>query len=175
MVNVLNSNVSPQKIMSLDWLRSIGTRGQWREVAAQIISGSAQLPSSVEDFETYWIEAGHKVREQIADDPKLCELLRATLPAYSGDDKTLYRGENKWRFQHGIIGLNWTTEEKVARMFASGLNAINGGGALLRATFPAHKIIGGPNKHSIYLQEYQFTVDPPQLKLVELLEYFPQS
>ena len=161
--------------MSIDSLRSISTRGQWRELATQIISGSAQLPSSVEDFETYWIEAGHKVRAQIADDPKLSELLRATLPAYRGEDKTLYRGENKWRFQRGIIGLNWTTEEKVARMFASGLNAINGGGALLRATFSAHEIIGGPNKHSIYLQEYQFTVDPPQLEIVELLEYFPQS
>jgi hypothetical protein len=60
-------------------------------------------------------------------------------------------------------------------MFAAGLNAIDGGGVLLKATFQAPKIIATPSKHSIYLQEYQFTVEPPAMHEVESLEYFPQS
>jgi hypothetical protein len=161
--------------MSLDSLRSIGNRGQWREEAVRVTAQSGKLSSSVEDFETYWIEAGHKIREQISNDQQLCVLLRAILPSYSGEDRVLYRGENRSRWNRGSIGLNWTTDENVARMFAGGLNAVDGGGVLLKATFPARKIIAAPSKHSVYLQEYQFTVEPPATHEVEFLEYFPQS
>ncbi|WP_157673036.1 hypothetical protein [Curvibacter sp. AEP1-3] len=137
------------------------------------MSDAMHLPGSVEDFETYWIEAGHRIREQVANDTQVCELLRKLLPPYSGSEMTLYRGENRSRFARGKIGMNWTTEPKVARMFANGLNAIDGGGVLLRAHFPNKKIIAGPNAHSIYLQENQFTVEPPSLDAVEELEYFP--
>jgi len=160
--------------MSLDQLRKISALGSWREIAEQIKSGATKLPASVEDFETYWIEAGHIVREQIASDLHVCELLRIVLPPYRGGDQTLFRGENRGRFERAMIGLNWTTEEKVARMFASGLNAVETGGVLLRAAFRSDQIIAGPNAHSIYLQEYQFTVEPPKLQEVELLEYFPK-
>lgn len=161
--------------MSLESLRNFGTRAQWSEIAVLLTARPGDLPFTVDDFETYWIEAGHKIREQIANDIKLCALLRALLPPYSGEVKTLYRGENKGRFDRGTIGLNWTTEYDIARMFAGGLNAIDGGGVLLIAGFPACKIIAGPARHSIYLQEHQFTVEPPPLQEVELLEYFAQS
>jgi hypothetical protein len=157
--------------MSLHSLQSIGADGKWRDVAAQLMSGSIRWPVSVEDFETYWIEAGHRIREQVADDTLVCELL----PPYRGDAMTLYMGENRSRFARGKIGLNWTTEVDVARMFASGLNAIDGGGVLLRARFFGSKIIAGPNAHSIYLQEYQFTVEPPPLETIDELEYFPSQ
>lgn len=160
--------------MSLDSLRKIGLNKKWREVTILVTAGHATLPSSVEDFGTYWIEAGHKMREQIDDDQRLCLLLRTVLPHYVGEDQALYRGENRSRFDRGTIGLNWTTEINVARMFAGGLNAIDGGGVLLKAQFPARKIIAGPNSHSVYLQEYQFTVEPPTLQEIELLEVFPQ-
>ena len=61
------------------------------------------------------------------------------------------------------MGFAWTDKIETARMFASGLNAVGKGGALLRVEAPVSMIMTGPSKHSIYMGEREFTVDPRQL------------
>ena len=141
-------------------LREITSAAAWRSVVESFLSSAAPLPSSSEDFGIYWIEGGHRIREQIADDRLLSQFLRKVLPPYAGGPITLFRGENQDRFSAGSIGFSWTPDSKVATMFANGLNAVGSGGVLITATLDAPAIISGPNAHSCYLGEQQFTVDP---------------
>jgi len=159
--------------MSVDALREITKAGRWRTVAESVALRQALLPAGADDFGTYWIEAGHIIREQVADDQLLCLLLRSVLPRYVGETITLYRGENKSRWRTGSIGLAWTQDVGVAQMFGRGLNATKSGGVLLQGTFVPTSIISGPNKHSSYLQEQQFTVEPPLAQDVKVVEEYP--
>lgn len=114
----------------------------------------------IEDFGTYWVEAGHHIRAQIDDDLIVLRLLRHLLPQYKGQAIELFRGENRARWESKAVGLAWTPNQKTARMFGSGLNAVGSGGVLLCAWFEPEAIVAGPNAHSTYLDEDQFTVDP---------------
>jgi hypothetical protein len=73
----------------------------------------------------------------------------------------------------GSIGLAWTQDVGVAQMFGRGLNATKTGGVLLQGTFIPALIISGPNEHSSYLQEEQFTVEPPLAQDVKVVEEYP--
>lgn len=159
--------------MSLEDLREVTNAGRWKEVAESVASGKQQSLSSLTDFDTYWIEAGHRIREQIENDRLLCDLLRRALPKYEGVAVTLFRGENIGRWKSGLVGFAWTGQLDVARMFGRGLNATQTGGVLLRATFEPCSIISGPNNHSQYLGETQFTVDPISAQGAEEIEVFP--
>ena len=57
--------------------------------------------------------------------------------------------------------------------FGSGLNAVGSGGVLLKAHFEPEAIISGPNAHSNYLGESQFTVDPFAVTTILATEFFP--
>ena len=142
-------------------------------VVESVVLDSGPLPTERAAFDTYWIEGGHRIREQVADDRLLTLFLRSVLPPYSGAPITLFRGENRDRLSAGSIGLCWTPDSKVAQMFASGLNATGSGGALLKATFSASAIISGPNAHSVYLGEQQFTVDPFAIGDLRTVAVFP--
>jgi len=85
----------------------------------------------------------------------------------------LYRGENRNRWQNHSIGLAWTSSIQTARMFCGGLNAVQSGGVLLRASFKPEAIISGPNDHSKYLGEDQYTIDPFFLSDLSVVEFFP--
>ena len=117
--------------MSADVLCEITSTGRWRTIATSVVLNGELFPTSVEAFATYWVVAGHRMREQIEDDRLLCGLLRKTLPRYMGDTITVYRGENLDRWRTGAIGFAWTQSIEVARMFARGLNATRAGGVLL--------------------------------------------
>ncbi len=159
--------------MSLEDLRKITELGRWKEIAESILGTNQHPLSLLNDFDTYWIEAGHRVREQIGNDRILCELLRRALPKYEGEMVTLFRGENFDRWKSGLVGFAWTAQIEVARMFGQGLNAIGSGGVLLTATFEPRSIISGPNRHSLYLGEHQFTVDPLRAQEAVKVEVFP--
>ena len=161
--------------MHYEALRELTESHGWRQVAEEAVRGR-ELPASFKDaFGTYWIEAGHHVREQVADDRLLCQMLRLTLPAHSEGSQTLYRGENLTRWKVGAVGLSWTRDIEVARMFGRGLNATRSGGVLLVARFTPAAIISGPNKHSVFLQEHQYTVDPTLAEEVRALEHYPPA
>ena len=113
------------------------------------------------------------MREQIANDRVLVQLLRQALPHYQGEAVELFRGENRKRWKSQAIGLAWTKDIETARMFGRGLNAIGSGGVLLKAHFEREAIISGPSVHSQYLGENQFTIDPFYVNAFTAIEFFP--
>ncbi|UYK67324.1 hypothetical protein NG831_03775 [Xanthomonas sacchari] len=155
-------------------LERLTESGSWSETVAKILGGDSELPWGHEDFGTHWIVAGHRIREQVADDRALVQFLRKILPPYRGAAVVLFRGESRARFLAGNFGLSWSKNQAVAEMFAVGLNSI-GGGLVLRAAFSPEAIIAEPNAHSIYLGEYQYTVDPMAAKRTEVITEFPSN
>ena len=147
----------------------------WGHTVRSVLEGGTPQPWGDEDFGTHWIVAGHRIREQVAEDRLLAIFLRQFLPPYRGDPILLYRGENKQRFAAGTVGFSWSSSESVATMFAQGLNAVEGGGVLLRAQFDAPAVISGPNAHSQYLGEYQYTVDPAFCQGVAVVAEFTSN
>jgi hypothetical protein len=159
--------------MTLNKFHAIKEQGNWATYATALLI-EQKLPFSVmEQFGTYWIEAGHHIREQIGDDRLLISLLRHLLPPYEGKAIELFRGENCERWKNGAIGLAWSSRSETAKMFGSGLNAVGSGGVLLKAQFEPEAIISGPNAHSNYLGESQYTVDPFAVSTISAMEFFP--
>ena len=79
------------------------------------------------------------------------------------------------RWNSSTIGLSWTPNIEVARMFGRGLNSVGSGGMLLIGKFSQGAIISGPNEHSVYLQEYQYTVDPMLADDLLVIERYPPA
>lgn len=164
--------------MSVDQqLRELGRLTEafgWRTVVSRTLKENA-APFAKDVFDTFWIERGHRIREQVGDDHLLASFLWIALPRYSAPAGTrleLYRGENLDRLRAGRLGFAWTPDRSVAEMFAIGLNAEGRGGVLLRALVGA-EVIAGPCDHSRYLGEIQYTVDPTSGFKVEELAEFP--
>lgn len=150
-------------------------RERWRNDFRDMIR---QSPSEElkERFHTQWHVCHHFVRELVEDDGLLLDLLWVWLPRYTGEDLVLYRGENVDRFEAWSLGSAWTDKQKIAEMFARGLNAVGGGGLLLRAAIPNSIIIAGPTRHSSeWLGENEFTIDTRKLVTVEIIDRFPPS
>lgn len=146
--------------MSLDDFRKTTEQKGWKLCAQLLLDVPNISVEMKEEFGTYWIEAGHHIREQISDDRYLVRFLRHLLPPYNGDALVLFRGESLERWIAGAVGLAWTPKSEVARMFARGLNSVGSGGVLLTGRFEAKAIISGSNAHSCYLGENHLTVDP---------------
>lgn len=159
--------------MTLDHFRALKEQGHWGVYATSLLKMREITPEAIAQFGTYWIEAGHHIREQIADDRKLVRLLRHLLPPYEGKTLELFRGENRSRWESKAVGLAWTTCADTARMFGRGVNAVGTGGVLLKASFESKAIITGPNSHSSYLGENQFTIDPFAGTVISATEFFP--
>lgn len=159
--------------MKLDHFRAIKEQGHWGAYATFLLNEREMTSEAIAQFGTYWIEAGHHIREQIADDRILVRLLRHLLPPYEGEAIELFRGENRSRWESKVVGLAWTANPDTARMFGRGLNAIGTGGVLLKASFEPEAIISGPNSHSNYLGENQFTIDPFAGTAISVTEFFP--
>ncbi len=159
----------------LEAMRRLTGANGWRTVVTRALNDRTPHFDKAA-FDTYWIEGGHRIREQIGDDHQLAEFLWLSLPRYEAKEGArleLYRGENADRLRLGQLGFAWTTDRATAEMFASGLNACGGGGVLLRALLGA-EIIAGPGDHSRYLGEHQYTVDPTVGFPVERLAEFPR-
>ncbi|HEP1206599.1 TPA: hypothetical protein QEN11_06845 [Stenotrophomonas maltophilia] len=158
----------------LEQMRRVTEAKGWRAVVARALRDrDPHLDKAA--FDTYWIEGGHRIREQVGDDHQLAAFLWLSLSRYkaeAGSRLELYRGENADRLRLGQIGFAWTPVRKTAEMFARGLNACGSGGVLLRSVLGA-EIIAGPGAHSIYLGEHQYTVDPTAGFPVETLAEFP--
>ena len=156
-------------------LTELTETGAWGRTVRSMLDLRVPQPWGNEDFGTHWIVAGHRIREQVAEDRVLATFLRQVLPPYRDGPVVLYRGESKQRFAAGVIGFSWSTSETVAVMFARGLNAVGGGGVLLRAELDAPAVIAGPNAHSRYLGEHQYTVDPTGCNGVAVVAEFPSN
>ena len=138
-------------------------RVEWCDLVKTLII-TPPLDCAVADrFHDQWHVCHHYIRQLVDDDALLMDMLWVWLPRYEGAARTLYRGENIDRFESGCIGTAWTDKEETASMFASGLNAGGKGGAILRTLAPVASIIAGPSAHSIYLGEFEFTLDTRKL------------
>ncbi|WP_449101776.1 hypothetical protein [Pseudomonas veronii] len=152
-------------------------RNEWRTFIRDLASCAPTNPVVVDRFHTQWHVGHHHIRALVEDDELLMDMLWKWLPRYNGSELLLYRGENLDRFELGRIGTAWSDKESVARMFAGGLNAEGRGGVILETTATADSIIAGPSAHSIYLGEYEYTVDRRRLSTINLKCHFspPQS
>ena len=161
--------------MMIEALRAVTREAKWPILAQSILAELSPQHDFTESFSTYWIEAGHVIRGQIADDCVLVRLLRHLLSPYQGGAITLFRGENLERLDAGKLGLCWSSNIDVARMFGRGLNSFPGGGVLLRAHFEPQAIICGPNNHSQYLGEGQYTIDTFNVVNKTIVEQYPPA
>lgn len=159
--------------MMLKDFRETTKNEAWKSRALLLLNEPSPQPEIAEQFGIYWIEGGHRIREQIADDRNLVCLLRHMLPPYEGNALTLFRGENQARWEAGQVGLAWTSDIDVAKMFGRGLNSVLSGGVLLEGCFEPEAIIAGPNVHSCYLGEGQYTIDPSYVANVIVIKKFP--
>jgi hypothetical protein len=151
-------------------------RKEWREFFKALLTCPPKDQAIAERFHTKWHESHHRIRELVADDDLMIEVMRVWLPPYEGPSLVLYRGENIDRFEIGRIGTAWSLKEETAGMFAAGLNAVGKGGVILRIDAPADAIIAGPSGHSAkWLGENEYTVDVRKLRGIEELHRFPAS
>lgn len=150
-------------------------RREWRALFNELIACPPKDPAIADRFHTQWHVSHHLIRELVADDGLLTDLMWVWLPRYQGPSMLLYRGENIDRFVAGRIGTAWTDKQETAEVFASGLNAVAQGGVILRVAAPAVAIVAGPSKHSIYLGESEFTIDVRRIGNIETVVRFPPS
>lgn len=163
----------PKHAPSADIFTAISDDRRWKSIAETVVEGREPAPFPFDQFGSYWITFGRHIREQIANDRLLRDFLRRTLPPYEGETVTLFRGENLERWSAGVVGFAWTPDIAVARRFGKGLNADQTGGVLLKCIMSPTSIISGPNAHSNYLGEQQFTIDPFVVSGVNELERYP--
>ncbi len=126
-------------------------------------------------FHLNWTIRSFRHRETLDDDAFLISALRCIFPPYAGEPLTLYRGEQANRWEAARLGLNWSPDREVGRMFAAGLcTTYDGGGVLLCATAPPEAVIALPNDHSTnWLHEDEHIVDPALLIDVREIDRFP--
>ncbi|MFQ5774762.1 MAG: hypothetical protein ACE5GS_09615, partial [Kiloniellaceae bacterium] len=148
---------------------------RWKLEAEALLDEHSFSQDFIEAFHTTWTVAAHHIRSQIGDDRKLVKLLRQLLPKYDGPNIKLYRGENLERWREKQVGFCWTRSVETARMFGRRLNATGMGGVLLVCQCSAASIIAGPSKHSEYLGEEEFTVDPFRIERIVVAETYPSS
>lgn len=122
---------------------------------------------------TLWTVNGGHLRRKLSNDDLLLSILIKSMPNYYGKGLTVYRGECQFLYAENKIGFCWTPKKDVAQMFASGLNAIESGGVLLKAYAPTDAIISSPNDHSVkQMKEYEYTCNPKLLDNIEVVEIF---
>ena len=150
-------------------------REEWRQCLKDLITCPPKDRDIADRFHRKWHESHHRIRELVADDDLLVEVMWVWLPRYDGPAAVLFRGENVDRFESGRIGTAWTANEETAATFARGLNAEGKGGVLLKIHAAAAAIIAGPSTHSGWLGESEYNVDVRGIDVFEEVRRFPRS
>jgi hypothetical protein len=134
-------------------------------------SGKAQAA-----FLSIWIECGHHIRREVADDVVLLDALRRLLPAYEGPAVRLYRGEPWKDFSVRHHGMCWSADQDAAAVYARGLNAMEeGGGVLIETLAPVDAIISKATTTGVCGWEFEYVIDRRRLNEVRQLARFPQT
>ena len=145
----------------------------WPLVFEYLAENIESLNLDKPSIHSLWTVNGGHLRRKIRDDNLVLSVLVKVLPSYDGEGLVLYRGECKFLYEGKKIGFCWTPKKKVARMFASGLNAIESGGVLLQAFAPSNAIISSPNDHSSkQMEEYEYTCNPNLLEDITVIESY---
>jgi len=142
----------------------------WLMVFERLRKNANSLSYDREAIHTLWTVNGGHLRRKIKNDDLVLDVLLKYLPKYEGEGLIVYRGECRFLFEDKKIGFCWTPKEKVAMVFASGLNSIESGGILLKAFAPKNAIISSPNEHSSkQMEEYEYTCNPRLLENIEVI------
>jgi len=173
-VNNINFQEVALKFMSGRYTNDLPSH-IWKEAINHILKHFNEYEFDSDKLHLMWISYGGHIRRHVADDLVILKFLRKVLPPYEGQGMTLYRGECRFLYEKNNIGFCWTPHQKVAEMFASGLNSIESGGVLLEAYVPSEAILSEPNDHSKnWLGESEFTCDPTLIYDVKLLKSYPK-
>jgi hypothetical protein len=133
-------------------------------------SGKAQTA-----FLSIWIECGHHIRREVADDVVLLDALRRLLPAYDGLNVRLFRGEPWKDYSVQRHGICWSSDRAAAEVYARGLNAMaEGGGVLIETVALADAIISRAATTGVCGWEFEYVVDRRRLAEIRSLERFPE-
>ncbi|WP_019530360.1 hypothetical protein [Dasania marina] len=146
---------------------------EWNKVFKYILENYESLSFNRDRVHTLWTVNGGHLRRKVENDELIASVLTLVLPGYEGEGMILYRGECRFLYEQNKIGFCWTSDFEVASMFASGLNAIESGGVLLKAFAPTAAILSEPNKHSAkQMQEFEHTCNPYLLENIVLVYAF---
>lgn len=67
----------------LEEFRAVTSSGEWRTRFDAVSTRAGSDLGFKQKFHTHWTEAGHRIRQQLADDRLLVSMLRKVLPAYA--------------------------------------------------------------------------------------------
>lgn len=149
--------------------------GTWRSAFQYIDLNIESAEFNRSGVHLLWTESGGHLRNKIRDDSLILRVLRKALPSYQGPGLHLYRGECQFLYRQGKIGFCWSPKVEIAKLFASGLNALESGGIVLRAFAPPESVLAGPNDHSAtQMEEFEYTCDPTLLVRIEAIQSFPK-
>ena len=142
----------------------------WPNVFQYLSQNIDAFEINKKEIHTLWTVNGGHLRRKVNNDELILSVLLKVLPKYTGRGLTLYRGECSFLYNQNKIGFCWTPEENVAIKFASGLNAIESGGVLLKAYASSNAIISSPNEHSSkQMEEHEYTCNPTLLENISIL------
>lgn len=111
-------------------------------------------------FREFWLQSGDDIRDSVAGDLELANVLRACLPRYTGRSKRLFRGESANNRRNRTYGLSWSASRSVAAAFLEARAPMYfGGTVLLVAQVPAEAIIASVPSASDLYAEREFLVD----------------
>lgn len=145
----------------------------WPKVFDYLSKNAHNLIFDRESIHSLWTVNGGHLRRKIMNDDLVLDVLLKYLPKYVGEGLYVYRGECRFLFNEDKIGFCWTPDIEVATMFASGLNAIESGGVLLKAFASENAIISSPNEHSAkQMQEHEYTCNPRLLENLEVIDSY---
>ncbi len=145
----------------------------WPQIFEYLSNNIHKVSFDKPRIHTLWTVNGGHLRRKVSDDKLLLSILLKSLPSYSGNALTLYRGECQFLYDENKVGFCWTPDINVAKKFAKGLNAIESGGVLLKAHASTEAILSAPNDHSInQMEEIEYTCNPELLDNVEVIEYY---
>ena len=151
------------------------TPEQWKNTFQYLVLHHDGMTYGSNKVHTLWTVNGGHLRREIQSDDLIALVLTLYLPRYSGPSQTLYRGECRFLFEKNMIGFCWTPDIAVAKQFASGLNAIESGGVLLKTMAHPEAILAKPNEHSsAQMGENEYTCNPALLTDIKVLEEFPR-
>lgn len=126
-----------------------------------------------EGFLAIWLSEGDEIRSDVCNDLLLMDALRVLLPAYSGPDVHLFRGEGALNRKHRTYGMSWTSSRDVAVYFAEGNRSMYENGTVLVSTqAPASAIICVPHDHDNSYEEFEYIVDRRRLGRVSAEQRF---
>jgi hypothetical protein len=155
------------------------TVGSWtiaiRKIAREVTEASPAMQSA---FLSIWIKS-NVLPLRVGDHRALCTAARVLLPRYRGPAVHLFRGAGAHEHRRRIYGLSWTTDIKVADMFAQlqriGLQSDTADSVLLETLAPGRAILCAvTNAAEGHSGEDEYVVDRRLLNKVKVMRRYPR-